>query len=121
MGTGVLKISGNQMAAFVADAEDKRRADFHARWTAQAAVLGTIDRPTLDAAIDRYEAEAELDGVDTDDRLFCYIAAFRLMPDMGGHQFIEMMDVVFLDPEKVDDAEKLRRLVHIAQTVPGDG
>jgi hypothetical protein len=117
----VLKISDNQMTAFASEAEKKRRSAFHSRWMAQSGLLGEIDRFSLNALIDRHAAEAELDGVDTDDRFFTYIAAFRLMADMGGHQFIEMMDVVFLDPEKFDDAERLRRLVHIAQTVPGDG
>jgi hypothetical protein len=116
----VLEISTAQMSAFGIEAEKKRRADFHARWMKHESVLGPIDRFSCNALIDRHEPEAALDGVDTDERLFAYIAAFRLMPDMGGHQFIAMMDVVFLDPEKANESEKLRHLIHIAQTVPDD-
>ncbi len=117
----MLTISDRHMTAFEADAEKKRRTDFHDWWMAHAAVLGPIDRATSGPLFDHYEKQALIDGVDRDDRLYIYIAAFRFMPDMGGHQFIAMMDVVFLDADMVDDAGKLHRLMQIARTVPGDG
>ena len=96
-------------------AEDQRRKqNLRVWWTKFEDQIGQIDPFTLNHVIEIYKSEAERSGIDRDDRLFLYLAARRLMPNMSGEQYLLVMDAVF---DRASDESRLQTILNIGKLV----
>ncbi len=109
---GVLKIAPSTMTALEGQAAQQAFARF-VQWWGRAG-LPPGDGDWLRRLWDHAGAEAAELGVDADDedRRSLYAAAFALMGDMDGHQFLRVADILFLDEPRPD---RLRRIAAVAQ------
>lgn len=72
------------------------RKDKFVRWLrSSGSAVGHFSRGQAENAFDAFLDEATQAGIDTDQRLFEYVAARLLMPDMNGLQYIQALDVIF--------------------------
>jgi CheY-like chemotaxis protein len=108
----MLNVSHAFVNALTEAAERQRKAKF-LKWIASLAGLPvTISADTASQAYDRSLSEAQKAEINTDERLFDYILARILMPDMNGLQYVMALDVVF---SKASGSDRLRALINLRE------
>ena len=108
----MLNVSHAFADALSETSERKRKAAFM-QWV--AAVPGLPRAIPSDEAARAYDEslpEARRAGIDTDQRLFDYILARILMPDIDGLQYVLALEVIFSDST---DGERIAQLLTIAE------
>ncbi|MGE0719006.1 MAG: hypothetical protein AB7P02_26410 [Alphaproteobacteria bacterium] len=106
----MLVIGRGQLASLeriiAARAGDDRTERFLRWWQAHPLLPGPADKVALQALEAAHGAEAQGAGIDPADsgsegeeRLFLYLAARRLMPEMTGEQYLLTLDIAF-DPDQ---------------------
>lgn len=97
----MLVITENQQGELERQHRAQLRAErvlgFSAWWAEHGKWLGNAAVPTLCGLLDAGDREAQAHGIDCDERLFLYLAARCLMPQMSGKQYFLVMDAVFAD------------------------
>lgn len=112
----MLTVSQGVMNSLASSAERDRKARF-LKWI--ASLSGTVGAIPLDHAAMAFDAtlpEAGRAEIDTEARLFDYVLARLLMPDMNGLQYVLALDVVFSDLPPV---ERVRQLIQICEQYRG--
>lgn len=96
-GSDMLTISDELASSFSAASVQSSRQNF-VNWAMDlAGNFAGLSAETARLAFDRYLPEAEAAEIVTDQRLFRYMAARLMMPEMNGTQYLLVLDVVFSD------------------------
>lgn len=93
----MLTFSPGVMTALETNAEQRRKDRFLAWIASLNKEIGPISREQAGFCFDATLKEAEKADIDTDERLFDYVLARLLMPDMNGMQYMQALDAVFSD------------------------
>ncbi|WP_425229569.1 hypothetical protein [Sphingomonas sp.] len=101
----MLKIHPDTLAALEADAARRQPAQFGQWWAQNGLPPGDLEARRQHAA-----QEAAQLGIEDDEdrRISLYAAAFALMPEMDGIQFLQVSDILFLDEPAAARLERIR-------------
>lgn len=104
----MLKIDPATLQALEADAARRTVSRFVQWWSASA--LPPAAPPELESRYRHATEEAAALGIEDDDdgRISLYAAAFALMGDMDGIQFLQVSDILFLDESVEARLDRIR-------------
>lgn len=112
----MLTVSQGVMNSLACSAERDRKTRFLKWIHSLSETVGSISRNQAALAFDATLPEADRAEIDTEARLFDYVLARLLMPDMNGLQYVLAFDIVFSD---LPPAERVRQLIQICEQYRG--
>ena len=112
----MLTVSQDVMTSLASSADRDRKARFLSWIASLSPTVGAIPPEQAAMAFDATLPEAARAEIDTEARLFDYVLARLMMPDMNGMQYILTLDVCFSD---LPADERVRQLIQISEQYRG--